>query len=90
MLEWPFCILVVCGSFFAGTSQQCEQVSIAAARKPEIKELKVENGVERVECSLGKSAILLSNAATFILVQAENIVHKNAIWCLSHQYNFLS
>ena len=33
----------------AGTSRQCEQVSIAAARKPEKKELKVKNGVERTE-----------------------------------------
>ena len=50
----------------------------------------VKNGVERTECSLGKSVILLSKTATFILVQAENIVHKNAIWFLSHQYNSLS
>ena len=33
----------------AGTSRQYEQVSIAAARKPEKKELKVKNGVERTE-----------------------------------------
>ena len=74
----------------AGTSRQCEQVSTAAARKPEKKKLKVKDGVERAECSLDKSATLLSEIATFILVQAENIVHKNAIWCLSHQYDSLS
>ena len=33
----------------AGTSRQYDQVSIAAARKPEKKELKVKNGVERAE-----------------------------------------
>ena len=60
----------------AGTSRQCEQVSTAAARKSEKKKLKVKNGVERAECSLGKSATLLSKTATFILVQTENIVHK--------------
>ena len=48
----------------------------------------VKNGVEWTECSLRKSVILLSKTATFILV--ENIVHKNAIWFLSHQHNSLS
>ena len=37
------------GLLDAGTSRQYEQVSIAAAQKPEIKELKVKNGVERTE-----------------------------------------
>ena len=41
----------------AGTSRQCEQVPTAAAWKPEEKKLKVKDGVERAECSLGKSAI---------------------------------
>ena len=33
-------------------------------------------GSRGLKCSLGKSAILLIKAATFILVQAENIAHK--------------
>ena len=62
--------------FNAGTSRQKEQVPTAIAWKPEKKKLKVKDGVERAECSLDKSATLLSEIATFILVQAENIVHK--------------
>ena len=50
----------------AGTSRQCEQVLTTAARKPGKKKLKVKDGVERAECSLDKSAILLSKTATFI------------------------
>ena len=52
----------------------------------------VKNGVERAECSLNKSAILLSKTATFILVQAENIVHKKChlVFVTSIQFFVLS
>ena len=80
------------GNLYAGTSRQCEQVSTAAAPKPEKKELKVKDGVERAECSLGKSATLLSKTATFILVQAENIIHKKChlVFVTSIQFFVLS
>ena len=76
----------------AGTSRQCEQVPTVAAWKPEKKKLKVKDEVERAECSLGKSATLLSKTATFILVQAENIVHKKChlVFVTSIQFFVLS
>ena len=53
---------------------------------------KVKDGVERAECSLGKSATLLSKTATFILVQAENIIHKKChlVFVTSIQFFVLS
>ena len=49
-------------------------------------------GSRGLKCSLGKSAILLSKAATFILVQAENIVHKkyHLVFVTSIQFLVLS
>ena len=60
----------------------------ATARKPE-KKLIVKNGVERAECSLDKSAALLSATATFILVQVGDIIHKECHLVLTISIQFL-